>query len=136
MNLHVAPRFNMNMLYEIRCIRGYSLTDLADALGIPQRTMRRYAGGREEPTPEHLEAMAKLLQVPVTFFYRPGKAMRQYAPLPTAWEPVFPTEARTQRKRAAELLADIPDEALGEVLAVLTDLAEYGPKVTRFGGEK
>lgn len=129
--MHVAPRFNPNMLYIIRETREYSLADLASELGIEQKLMRQYAAGKAEPTKEHLEAIAELLEVLPGFFYREGIAYRQYAPLPTAWEPIFPTEADAQRKRATELLASVPDDALPEVLAALMDVAVFGEKVTR-----
>lgn len=127
---HIASRYNKNWFYIGRGMRGYTNKGLAEATGIPYRAILRYASGTE-PTPEHLKTLCEVLQVPPGFFFRPGQAMRQYAPLPTAWEPVFPEDPRPLRERAAAMLANVPDDALPELLAFLDEIVEYDDKVTR-----
>lgn len=131
--MKITTGYNANMLSIARDIRGYSGVALAKATGIPKRAMYKYLGG-DEPTREHLEKIAAVLEYPVAFFFRAGE---RYVPHPDAppdfpfgWKPLYDNSA-TLRERAAAMLASVPDEDLPALLAVLDDWAVYGDNIIR-----
>lgn len=63
--------FTPSRLELARRRRGFTKKDLAEATGIPPRTLKAYISGAQEPTRARVGILADVLNFPVEFFFRP-----------------------------------------------------------------
>lgn len=75
--MHRSSVFNPDMLVLARQSRGYSQTELAQLLSITSGWLSKVESGIKDITPDMLEKIARILDYPVTFFY---KNARVYGP--------------------------------------------------------
>lgn len=68
------------LLIQAREMRGMSQVDLARELSLPPARVHRYEAGATEIRPEDLDAIAKVLRIPLTYFHQP---------MPRATEPCW-----------------------------------------------
>jgi Zn-dependent peptidase ImmA (M78 family)/DNA-binding XRE family transcriptional regulator len=73
MNITKEPIFNPKRLREARLIRGLTIKDLADKIGITKQAISQFELGEHTPKPETMMAIINTLQFPKNFFYREFK---------------------------------------------------------------
>lgn len=78
---------------QARISRGYSMTQLADYIGVSRQAISQYELGLTEPLPEKLRAIAKLLYYPIDFFMDPINEVKENK------SAVFYRSKKTTRKK-------------------------------------
>lgn len=73
MNENKEPIFNPKRLREARLIRGLTIKDLADKIGITKQAISQFELGEHTPKPETMMAIINTLQFPKNFFYKDFK---------------------------------------------------------------
>jgi len=63
-------RFNKERLTEIRTVRGMTMEQLANALGITKQMISKYEYGKSIPQIEAIKKMAKILSVPKKYMFK------------------------------------------------------------------
>lgn len=70
MNENKEPIFNPKRLREARLIRGLTIKDLADKIGITKQAISQFELGEHTPKPETMMSIINTLQFPKNFFYK------------------------------------------------------------------
>lgn len=73
MNVNKEPIFNPKRLREARLIRGLTISDLADMIGITKQAISQFELGEHTPKPETMMAIINTLKFPKNFFYKEYK---------------------------------------------------------------
>jgi transcriptional regulator with XRE-family HTH domain len=133
--MHLATKFNGDMLRIGRDLRGHTTRELAKLTGIKLKVLNAYCAG-QEPQTEDLEKLSEVLHFPATFFYREGDYPRRDPRYPLDMYVPLPPEPLPTRQEAADLLQYIPDKEIPGLVAYMREIADYGEKVTRFPPNK
>ncbi|MGE7094401.1 helix-turn-helix domain-containing protein [Lysinibacillus sp. NPDC048646] len=73
MNVSKEPIFNPKRLREARLIRGLTISDLANKIGITKQAISQFELGEHTPKSETMMAIINTLQFPKNFFYKEFK---------------------------------------------------------------
>lgn len=73
MNVNMEPKFNPKRLREARLIKGLTISDLAEKIGVSKQAISQFELGEHTPKPETMMALIHYLQFPKNFFYREFK---------------------------------------------------------------
>ncbi len=73
MILKQEPQFNPKRLREARLIRGLTISDLADRIGVSKQAISQFELGEHTPKPETIMLIINTLHFPKSFFYREFK---------------------------------------------------------------
>ena len=103
-----TPGFRAERLVEARDSRGLTQVVLAELINRTSSSISRWEGGGQSPEPEALEALARALNVPVTFFLKP---MADHGSAPMFFRSMSST-TQSVRKRAQARLRWAQDIAL------------------------
>ena len=66
-----TPSFIGERLAQAREARGLTAIALAEMIGVKSSNISNYEHGRQSPSPEVMECIAKVLNQPMAFFLRP-----------------------------------------------------------------
>jgi Zn-dependent peptidase ImmA (M78 family)/DNA-binding XRE family transcriptional regulator len=99
-------------LTEGRQARGFSGTTLAELIDVTPQSVSQYEHGRQSPSPEMLSRIADKLNLPVSYFLRPGQPIE---PNPIFWR------GKTTATRAARDRAEIRLVWMHRLIDYLTD---------------
>lgn len=113
-----VPTFVPGRLTEAREVRGLTVTQLADLVGVTKQSVSAYERGRQVPTPRVLEELAQKLNLPVHFFVR--KLPEQ--PTNTIYFRSLAATSKRARVRAKRRLAWLED-----IIEYLTQFIEFMP---------
>lgn len=103
-----TPGFQAARLVEARDARGLSQVGLAELIGRTSSSISRWESGAQLPEPEPLAALARALNLPVSFFLRPQP---DHGPAPMFFRSMAST-AQALRRRARSRLRWAQDIAL------------------------
>ncbi len=109
-------QFCPSRLREIREVRGFTQTQLADLLSVTNATVSAYEKGRSKPSPAVLDSMPNVLQVPPAFFLRDARPVREGV----AYYRSLHSATKRARARAEHRLAWLQD--ITEYLGTLVEL--------------
>lgn len=70
MNVRKEPIFNPRRLKEARLIRGLTIRELAEKIGVTKQAISQYELGEHIPKSETMMAIINTLQFPKNFFTR------------------------------------------------------------------
>jgi len=73
MNVSKEPIFNPKRLKEARLIRGLTIRELAEKIGITKQAISQFELGEHAPKPETMMAIINTLKFPKNFFYKDFK---------------------------------------------------------------
>jgi len=73
MNVKQEPQFNPKRLREARLVRGMTISDLAERIGISKQAISQFELGEHSPKHETVLALINTLKFPKNFFYREFK---------------------------------------------------------------
>ncbi|ELK43369.1 MULTISPECIES: helix-turn-helix domain-containing protein [Brevibacillus] len=73
MNVKQEPQFNPKRLREARLVRGMTISDLAEKIGISKQAISQFELGEHSPKHETVLALINTLKFPKNFFYREFK---------------------------------------------------------------
>ena len=122
-----TPGFQAERLVEARDSRGLTQVALADLINRTSSSISRWEAGDQSPEPEALEALAKAMNLPVSFFLR---VQPEHGPAPMFFRSMAST-TQSVRKRSQARLRWAQDISLN--LQEWVDLPE--PNVPRLNAE-
>lgn len=122
-----TPGFQAERLVEARDSRGLTQVALADLINRTSSSISRWEAGDQSPEPEAMEALAKAMNLPVSFFLR---VQPEHGPAPMFFRSMAST-TQSVRKRSQARLRWAQDISLG--LQDWVDLPE--PNVPRLDAE-
>ncbi|WP_079914144.1 XRE family transcriptional regulator [Paenibacillus sp. 32352] len=70
MNVKQEPQFNPKRLREARLVRGMTISDLAEKIGVSKQAISQFELGEHSPKQETVLALINTLKFPKSFFYR------------------------------------------------------------------
>ncbi|MFF3926070.1 XRE family transcriptional regulator [Paenibacillus lactis] len=70
MNVKQEPQFNPKRLREARLVRGMTISDLAEKIGISKQAISQFELGEHSPKQETVMMLINTLKFPKSFFYR------------------------------------------------------------------
>jgi len=73
MILKQEPQFNPKRLREARLVRGLTISDLAERIGVSKQAISQFELGEHTPKPETVMSLINTLHFPKSFFYREFK---------------------------------------------------------------
>lgn len=73
MKVREEQQFNPKRLREARLVRGLSISNLADEIGVSKQAISQFELGEHTPKPETVMALINTLKFPKSFFYREFK---------------------------------------------------------------
>lgn len=73
MILKQEPQFNPKRLREARLVRGLTISDLAEKIGVSKQAISQFELGEHTPKPETVMLLINTLHFPKSFFYREFK---------------------------------------------------------------
>lgn len=73
MNADSNPIFNPKRLKEARLLRGFSISELAENIGISKQAISQFELGESVPKLETMLALINTLKFPKNYFYKPSK---------------------------------------------------------------
>lgn len=73
MNVNQEPEFNPKRLREARLVRGFTISRLAEEIGVSKQAISQFELGEHTPKPENMMAIINTLKFPKNFFYRAFK---------------------------------------------------------------
>lgn len=73
MNVKQDPQFNPKRLREARLVRGLTISDLAEKIGVSKQAISQFELGEYSPKPETVMTLINTLKFPKSFFYREFK---------------------------------------------------------------
>lgn len=66
-------------LKQIRQVKRVSQSELANALGVVNQTIQKYESGEVKMSPEIIQQIAEIFQVPVGYFYGEGHTQKKFS---------------------------------------------------------
>jgi Zn-dependent peptidase ImmA (M78 family)/transcriptional regulator with XRE-family HTH domain len=72
------PLFSPSRLTQAREIRGFSMSDIAERVGVSQQSISQYEAGKKHPGADVLERLSNSLNVPMHFFLKTEVAMQDH----------------------------------------------------------
>ena len=119
---------------QARELSGLTKSELAESLEVSVAAVAQWESGAKHPMPEHLAAMSRRLDVPMTLFFKPKPAgLERKGPLSfRSWKSASTRKANRKAERLAEMTAEIY-AWLGEKIelppSVLPDIPDQGSRV-------
>ena len=119
---------------QARELFGLTKSELADSLEVSVAAVAQWESGAKHPLPEHLAAMSRRLEVPMTLFFKAKPAgLERKGPLSfRSWKSASTRKANRKAERLAEMTAEIYSW-LGEKIdlpaSVLPDIPDQGSQV-------
>lgn len=73
MKINHEPKFNPKRLREARLIRGFTISELSEKIGVSKQAVSQFELGEYTPKPETMMSIINTLKFPKNFFYREFK---------------------------------------------------------------